>query len=138
MVFGSVVSGMDVVEQIAAVGSDTGQTSKKVVIAECGQLSRASGSAQASKKAAEPEESVDAEFERTRDLLSTDPAKLNAALKYAEKMHQEGSRDKATEIAKNAFDDAIANLDSVEEETYKDTTLVMQLLRDKLTKWAAQ
>ena len=38
VVFGSVVEGMDVVEKVEAVGSQSGKTSKKVVIADCGQL----------------------------------------------------------------------------------------------------
>ncbi|KAI5073394.1 hypothetical protein GOP47_0011407 [Adiantum capillus-veneris] len=38
VVFGRVVEGMDVVETIETVGSPSGKTSKKVVIADCGQL----------------------------------------------------------------------------------------------------
>merc|ERR1712032_221063 len=38
VVFGSVTEGMDVVKKIEAVGSQSGKTSSKVVIAECGQL----------------------------------------------------------------------------------------------------
>ena len=38
VVFGSVVEGMDVVEKVESFGSQTGKTSKKIVIAECGQL----------------------------------------------------------------------------------------------------
>merc|ERR1711904_434221 len=38
VVFGSVVEGMDVVKKIEAVGSQSGKTSKPVVIADCGQL----------------------------------------------------------------------------------------------------
>ena len=39
VVFGSVVEGYDdVVKKMEAVGSDSGKTSKKVVIADCGQL----------------------------------------------------------------------------------------------------
>merc|ERR1712199_70952 len=38
VVFGSVVEGMDVVKKIEAVGSQGGETSKKVVIADSGQL----------------------------------------------------------------------------------------------------
>lgn len=32
-----------------------------------------------------------------------------------------------------AFDEAIAELDSLNEDSYKDSTLIMQLLRDNLT-----
>merc|ERR1712056_121032 len=38
VVFGSVTKGMDVVKKLEAVGSQSGKTSKKVVIADCGQL----------------------------------------------------------------------------------------------------
>jgi len=39
VVFGSVVEGMDVVQRVEAVGSDSGKTKQAVVIANCGQLS---------------------------------------------------------------------------------------------------
>ena len=32
-----------------------------------------------------------------------------------------------------SFDDAIADLDTLKEDSYKDSTLIMQLLRDNLT-----
>jgi len=38
VVFGSVVEGMDVVKQMEAYGSQSGRTSKKITIANCGQL----------------------------------------------------------------------------------------------------
>jgi cyclophilin family peptidyl-prolyl cis-trans isomerase len=38
VVFGSVVDGMDVVDRMEAVGSESGKTSKKVTIEDCGQL----------------------------------------------------------------------------------------------------
>lgn len=40
-------------------------------------------------------------------------------------------------LAKAAFDDAIAELDTLNEESYKDSTLIMQLLRDNLTLWTS-
>merc|ERR1711977_315793 len=41
----------------------------------------------------------------------------------------------AANNAKTSYDDAIAELDNVSEESYKDSTLIMQLLRDNLTLW---
>jgi peptidyl-prolyl isomerase F (cyclophilin D) len=38
VVFGSVVEGMDVVKAIEAVGSESGRTSAKVVVEDCGEL----------------------------------------------------------------------------------------------------
>lgn len=38
VVFGSVVEGMDVVKRIEALGSQSGKTSKKIVVSDCGQL----------------------------------------------------------------------------------------------------
>lgn len=38
VVFGSVVEGMDVIKKIEGFGSQSGKTSKKIVIADCGQL----------------------------------------------------------------------------------------------------
>jgi len=40
-------------------------------------------------------------------------------------------------LAKQAFDEAIAELDTLSEESYKDSTLIMQLLRDNLTLWTS-
>ena len=47
------------------------------------------------------------------------------------------SPERACKLAKAAFDDAIAELDTLPEESYKDSTLIMQLLRDNLTLWTS-
>merc|ERR1712173_11367 len=39
VVFGSVTDGMDVVKKVEGFGSETGKTSKKIAISDCGQLS---------------------------------------------------------------------------------------------------
>merc|ERR1712000_177404 len=38
VVFGSVVEGMDVSQKVESFGSQSGKTSKKIVVADCGQL----------------------------------------------------------------------------------------------------
>lgn len=38
-------------------------------------------------------------------------------------------------ISESAFDEAIKKLDTLDEASYKDSTLIMQLLRDNLTLW---
>ena len=38
MVFGKVTAGLDVVDKIEAVGSQSGRTSKTVIIKDCGEL----------------------------------------------------------------------------------------------------
>ncbi|CAN6833362.1 unnamed protein product [Brassica oleracea] len=37
----------------------------------------------------------------------------------------------------SAFEEAIAELDTLGEESYKDSALIMQLLRDNLTLWTS-
>jgi len=73
------------------------------------------------------------------DLPSTHPIKLGLALNFSV-FHYEIMNDskKACELAKQAFDDAIAELDSLKEDSYKDSTLIMQLLRDNLTLWTSE
>lgn len=41
-------------------------------------------------------------------------------------------------MAKTAFDNAISELDNLPEEKYKDSTQIMQLLRDNLTLWTSE
>ena len=74
----------------------------------------------------------------TNDLEATHPIRLGLALNYSV-FYYEIKQDptKACEMAKKAFDDAIADLDNVQEVYYKDSTLIMQLLRDNLTLWTS-
>ena len=67
-------------------------------------------------------------------LPPTHPIRLGLALNYSVFYYEiGGKKDKACELAKSAFDEAIAELDQLKEDSYKDSTLIMQLLRDNLT-----
>lgn len=74
----------------------------------------------------------------TTDMPSTHPIRLGLALNYSV-FHYEIKNDptNACQLAKKAFDEAIAELDTLSEESYKDSTLIMQLLRDNLTLWTS-
>jgi len=75
----------------------------------------------------------------TESLMSTHPIRLGLALNYSVFYYEiEDNPTKACELAKNAFDLSIKDLDAIGEESYKDTTLIMQLLRDNLTLWTTE
>merc|ERR1712242_28318 len=73
-----------------------------------------------------------------KDLVVTHPIRLGLALNYSVFQYEVLSNpDEACKMARTAFEDAIAELDNVSEESYKDSTLIMQLLRDNLTLWTS-
>ena len=88
----------------------------------------------------------------TTELAPTHPIRLGLALNFSVFYYEIlNSPDQACHLAKQAFDDAIAGqymtselvgrqltqyaeLDTLSEESYKDSTLIMQLLRDNLVR----
>ena len=60
---------------------------------------------------------------------------LNFSVFYYE-IKQNASQ--ACKMARDAFDEAIADLDDIDDDFYKDATLIMQLLRDNLTLWTEE
>jgi len=76
--------------------------------------------------------------EEASKLMTTHPIRLGLALNfsvfYYEILNQ---ADVACKLAKSAFDAAISDLESLEEEQYRDSATIMQLLRDNLTLWTS-
>jgi 14-3-3 protein epsilon len=72
------------------------------------------------------------------ELPPTHPIRLGLALNFSVFYYEIlNSPERACHLAKQAFDDAIAELDTLSEDSYKDSTLIMQLLRDNLTLWTS-
>lgn len=79
-----------------------------------------------------------AHSEAKQNMAPTHPIRLGLALNYSVFHYEiENNQQEACQLAKTAFDEAIAELDKLSEESYKDSTLIMQLLRDNLTLWTA-
>jgi len=73
-----------------------------------------------------------------KEMQPTHPIRLGLALNFSVFFYEiQNSPDQACHLAKQAFDDAIAELDTLNEDSYKDSTLIMQLLRDNLTLWTS-
>ncbi|KAJ2520487.1 hypothetical protein H4217_002013 [Coemansia sp. RSA 1939] len=96
----------------------------------------------ADERKASSEASLNAYKEATETAIDglppTHPIRLGLALNFSVFYYEIlNSPEKACHLAKQAFDDAIAELDSLSEDSYKDSTLIMQLLRDNLTLWTS-
>ncbi|CAL9060327.1 14-3-3-like protein GF14 iota [Musa acuminata AAA Group] len=81
----------------------------------------------------------DASEKANTELPPTHPIRLGLALNFSVFYYEIlNSPERACQLAKQAFDEAIAELDTLSEESYKDSTLIMQLLRDNLTLWTSE
>jgi 14-3-3 protein beta/theta/zeta len=88
---------------------------------------------------ANSQEAYQAAFDISKiDMAPTHPIRLGLALNFSVFYYEiNNAPEQACTLAKQAFDDAIAELDTLNEESYKDSTLIMQLLRDNLTLWTS-
>jgi len=72
----------------------------------------------------------------TAALKETNPIRLGLALNFSVFYYEIDQKKKeATELAQAAFDNAIDKLELLGEEEYRDSTLIMQLLKDNLSLW---
>jgi len=89
-------------------------------------------------------EAADKSYQEASDIAvkylpPTHPIRLGLALNYSVFYYEILTNpSEACQLAKSAFDDAIAELDTLSEDSYKDSTLIMQLLRDNLTLWTSE
>jgi len=74
--------------------------------------------------------------EIAKALVPTHTVRLSLMLNYAiftaEVLHRPQD---ANALMKEAFDDALSVIDVLDEESYKDTTFLLQLMRDNFIKW---
>lgn len=73
------------------------------------------------------------------DMPPTHPIRLGLALNYSVFFYEVKEQiSEACTMARTAFDQAIAELDALDEDQYKDSTTIMQLIRDNLTLWTSE
>lgn len=71
-------------------------------------------------------------------LSSTQPIRLGLALNYSVFYYEIlGQPKEACQLAREAFDSALSEIDVLPEESYRDSSVIMQLLRDNMNLWAA-
>ncbi|TGZ61710.1 hypothetical protein CRM22_007838 [Opisthorchis felineus] len=72
----------------------------------------------------------------SQELQTTNPVRLGLALNFSVFYYEIlNNPHRACQLAQEAYKLAVDDLDKLRDENYKDTTLIMQLLRDNLTLW---
>ena len=75
----------------------------------------------------------------TKSLEPADPIRLGLALNFSVFYYEvKNDPQKACELAKQAFDSAVDVIDKLDEDNYKDSTTILQLIRDNLTLWTSE
>mmetsp|Transcript_17530 Transcript_17530/g.19523 ORF Transcript_17530/g.19523 Transcript_17530/m.19523 type:complete len:250 (-) Transcript_17530:109-858(-) len=74
----------------------------------------------------------------SNDMPPTNPIRLGLVLNFSVFYYEiMDNQDEACSLAKKAFDDAISDLDKLSDDSYKETTLILQLLRENLSLWTS-
>lgn len=72
------------------------------------------------------------------ELESTHPLRLGVALNFSVFYYEvQGMPEHACRLAQQAIDDAVANIDTLTEQSFVESTRVMQLLQNNLTLWTS-
>jgi 14-3-3 protein epsilon len=73
------------------------------------------------------------------NLPQTNPVRLSLHLNTSVFLWEvREERERGVELANRAFEEAIANIDTVNEENYKECTMILQLMRDNITLWGGE
>ena len=84
------------------------------------------------------------EYERASDIAvsslpPTHPTRLGLALNFSVFYYEVMAMpERACLLSKSAFDDALAEISTLQGDQYKDAAAIMQLLRDNLTLWTSE
>ena len=71
-------------------------------------------------------------------LDAINPVRLGLALNYSVFCYEiRGNPKEACQVAKSALDEAASGLQALEEDQYKDTTYIMQMIKDNLASWTS-
>jgi 14-3-3 protein epsilon len=67
------------------------------------------------------------------------PTRLGLALNFSVYFHDVyGSPDRACHLAKHAFDEAVSAMHATPEHTFRDSLMILHLLRDDIILWSAE
>jgi len=73
-----------------------------------------------------------------QELPSTHPVRLGLALNFSVFYYEIiCSPERACRLAKAAYDDAAGEMDTLAEDSYQDSSVIMQLLGDNLSLWTS-
>lgn len=70
-------------------------------------------------------------------LAVTNPRRLGLMLNYSVYLQGVKKTEEASRVAKECFDKAFVELESIDDDDYKEATLIMSLLRGNVTLWAS-
>lgn len=74
-----------------------------------------------------------------KELNICDPIRLGLALNYSVFYYEiMNNKDMACQLAKKANEDASGEMEALQESDYKDSSLIIQLLRDNLSLWSSK
>ncbi|KAL4496194.1 hypothetical protein ABPG72_012931 [Tetrahymena utriculariae] len=74
-----------------------------------------------------------------KELNTTHPTRLGLALNFSVFYYEVmNNPTTAQNLAKQAFQDALADIENIKENQFKDATTIMQLIRDNLAIWTSE